>query len=291
MLAFQISGYGRRSRAIRLGAAQLGLVFACLVLPPAGLGEAHAQGRLEARYQASLAGISVARGSWVVDIAEDRFTASADGGSSGLLNTFSGGKGSGVAEGRIVNGQLVPVSFVSTYASDKKSSTRIQFVGGNVKETSVEPEPEPVPDRIALTDAHRRGVVDPMTALLLQVPGTADPVSRDACASGRAVFSGQMRFDLRFEFKRQDTVKTKGYHGPAVVCAVYFTPIAGHVPDRPGIKYAAARRDMEVWLVPIAGTRVLVPYKVRAPTPLGLAVLEATQFVSTATVRTAAKSQ
>jgi hypothetical protein len=76
-----------------------------------------------------------------------------------------------------------------------------------------------------------------------------------------------------------------------VVCAVYFTPIAGHVPDRPGIKYAAAQRDMEVWLAPIAGTRVLAPYKVMVPTPVGMAALEATQFVSTAVVRTTAKTQ
>jgi hypothetical protein len=130
-----------------------------------------------------------------------------------------------------------------------------------------------------------------MTGLLIQVPGTADPVSREACKSGRAVFSGQMRFDLHFDYKRLETVKTRGYQGPAVVCAVYFTPIAGYVPDRPGIKYAAAQRNMEVWLAPIAGTRVLVPYKVRVPTQLGMAVLETTQFVSTATVRTAAKTQ
>ena len=286
MVAFEVSGHGRRSHAIQLGAAMLWLVW-----PVAGIGEARAQGRLEARYQATLAGIAVAKGTWVIDIAEDRFTASADGGSAGLLNAFAGGKGTSTAQGRVASGQLVPVSYAATYASDKKSATRIQFAGGNVKEASVEPEPEPAPDRIALTDAHRRGVVDPMTGLLLQVPGTADPVSAEACNSSRAIFSGQMRFDLRFEYKRLETVKTRGYQGPAVVCSVYFTPIAGHVPDRPGIKYAAAQRNMEVWLAPIAGTRVLVPYKVRSPTPLGLAVLEATQFVSTAAVRTAAKSQ
>ena len=38
---------------------------------------------------------------------------------------------------------------------------------------------------------------------------------------------------------------------------------------------------MEVWLVPVAGTRVLVPFRFSVPTPLGLGVLEATQFVST----------
>jgi hypothetical protein len=38
---------------------------------------------------------------------------------------------------------------------------------------------------------------------------------------------------------------------------------------------------MEVWLVPIAGTRFVVPYRLAIPTPLGLGVLEATQFVAT----------
>ncbi len=83
MPAFEDFRRGRWSRAIQFGAVQIGLVLVWLVLP-AGIGEARAQGRLEARYQAWLAGIPVARGAWVVEIAEDRFTASADGGSSGL---------------------------------------------------------------------------------------------------------------------------------------------------------------------------------------------------------------
>jgi hypothetical protein len=37
---------------------------------------------------------------------------------------------------------------------------------------------------------------------------------------------------------------------------------------------------MEMWLAPIFGTRVVVPYRVSIPTPLGTGVLQATQFVS-----------
>jgi hypothetical protein len=37
---------------------------------------------------------------------------------------------------------------------------------------------------------------------------------------------------------------------------------------------------MEAWLVAIAGTRVVVPFRVAIPTPLGTGVLEATQFVT-----------
>jgi len=39
---------------------------------------------------------------------------------------------------------------------------------------------------------------------------------------------------------------------------------------------------MEVWLAPIAGTRVLVPFRAQGPTPIGRMVMEATQFVSVA---------
>jgi hypothetical protein len=76
-----------------------------------------------------------------------------------------------------------------------------------------------------------------------------------------------------------DKVKAeKGYEGPVVVCAVYFSPIAGYVPDRAAIKYLVALQEMELWLAPIGGTRVLVPFRFSVPTPLGLGVLQATQF-------------
>jgi hypothetical protein len=74
----------------------------------------------------------------------------------------------------------------------------------------------------------------------------------------------------------------KGYEGTAVVCAVSFSPIAGHIPERTALKYLAELRDMEMWLAPIAGTRIVVPYRVSVPTPIGLGVLQATQFISEA---------
>ena len=81
-----------------------------------------------------------------------------------------------------------------------------------------------------------------------------------------------MRYDLKLDFKRMETVKAeKGYHGPVVVCAIYFTPIAGYIPDRPVIKYLAAQRNIEIAFAPIAGTRILVPFRMVIPTPLGTA--------------------
>ena len=54
-----------------------------------GGGEAHAQGKLDARYWASLAGVPIGRGAWVIEIGEDQFTAAASGMTAGLLRVFA----------------------------------------------------------------------------------------------------------------------------------------------------------------------------------------------------------
>ena len=254
---------------------------------------AFAQGRLEARYEATLAGIPVGRGVWSIDISDDQFSASAVGGTSGLLKAFAGGSGTGAAQGRVVNGVLVASNYnASTTTSKKTEAIRMVLANGNIKEFAIEPEPPVDPERIPVTDAQRKGVFDPMTGAMLRVPGNADPLSPDACRSGTAIFDGRMRYDLKLDFKRAENVKAdKGYHGPGIVCAVYFTPIAGYIPDRPVIKYLAAQRDIEITFAPIAGTRVLVPFRFRIPTPLGVAMLEASQFITQAAPPRVAKTQ
>ncbi len=87
-----------------------------------------------------------------------------------------------------------------------------------------------------------------MTASLMRTPGTGDPLSPEACQRTVAIFDGRLRYDLQFAFKRMDKVKAdKGYAGPVVVCAVYFSPIAGYIPSRAAIRYivqAARHRSL-----------------------------------------------
>lgn len=245
---------------------------------------AAAQGRLEAEYTASLSGIPVGRGNWVIEISEDQFTATASGGTIGILRFFSSGHGTAASQGTVSAGQPVPTTYASTMTNDRRvDDVHMVFAGGNVKDFTVEPPVGPHPDRIPVSDADRHNVVDPLSATLDLVSGNGDPMSPQACGRKASVFDGRMRFDLRSEFKRIEVVKAeKGYQGPVVVCAIYFVPISGYIPDRYAIKYLAALRDAEVWLAPISGTRVLVPYRFSLPTPVGTGVLQATQFVTVA---------
>jgi hypothetical protein len=263
---------------------------ALLVLAPP---PAAAQGKLEAQYEASLAGIPIGRGTWAIEIGDDTYSAAAQGGTTGLLKTISNGAGTGAAQGRVVNGALAPQAYEATTTTSKKSeAVHITLVNGNIKDYGIEPVPPVDSDRIPVTDAHKKGVSDPMSSTLVRGPGAGELVSPEACRGSASVFDGRMRYELKLDFKRMETVKAeKGYYGPAVVCALYFTPISGYIPDRPVIKYLSGLRGIEVALVPIAGTRYLVPFRTVIPTPLGTAVLEATHFVTQPTPPHVAKTQ
>lgn len=278
--------------SIRIALRPLAPAFAagCLLAAGAPCNSALAQGRVDAQYDVTLAGIPVGKGSWVVDIADDQYSASASGRTVGLIAVISTGEGNAGAQGRVVKGQLVPQAYNVTMKTNKKTEVlRIALAGGNVKEFAIAPEPPVNHERIPVTDAHKRGVSDPMTGSLLRVPGTGDPVSPEACRLGHSVFDGRMRYDLKLEYRRIETIKVdKGYQGPVVVCAVSFVPISGYVPDRAAIKYLKAQRNMEVWFAPILGTRVLMPFKVVIPTPIGTGVMQATRFTNSLSSRPAA---
>ncbi len=269
-------------------------LLAAAALLVLGSQPAAAQGRLEAQYEASLAGIPVGRGTWAIEIGDDSYSAAAQGGTTGLLKTISNGAGTGASQGRVVGGALVPQAYqASTTTSKKSESVHITLQNGNIKEFGIEPVPPVDPDRIV---GHRRAqegragsdVVDPGARARHRRAADAGGLQR----AGAAVFDGRLRYELKLDFKRMETVKAeKGYYGPAVVCALYFTPIAGYIPDRPVIKYLSAARGIEVALVPIAGTRYLVPFRTVIPTPLGTAVLEATHFVTQPIAPHVAKTQ
>jgi hypothetical protein len=247
-----------------------------------GSSTASAQGKLEARYAATLGGLPLGKGAWEIDVHDNQFTASLSGATSGLLQILANARGTSAVRGTVSGGQPIPAAYASSIVTGKKmDEVRMLMSGGSVTEFMAEPPTLPVPTRVPLTEAHRHNVSDPITAAMIRVSGNGDTFSPEVCKRKLSIFDGRMRYDLRLSFKRLEKVQSeKGYQGSVVVCAVYFSPVAGHVPERAAIKYLIQQRDAEIWLAPIAGTRLMVPYRISVPTPLGLGIVEATQFVS-----------
>src|SRR5260370_36419782 len=64
---------------------------------------AFAQGKLDARYEATLAGIPVGKGAWTIDISDDTFSATASCGTSGRLKAFAGDSRTGESPRPLLN--------------------------------------------------------------------------------------------------------------------------------------------------------------------------------------------
>jgi hypothetical protein len=139
-------------------------------------------------------------------------------------------------------------------------------------------ETNPDTDRVPVTDAHKQDIADPLTALLLPAsPG--DPVAAAGCERKLSIFDGRRRFDLALSYRRKDkATPDKGYQGPALVCAVKFTPIAGHRASSPLLTFLIEGRDIEIWFVPVAGTRLLAPIRLSIASGIGTMLLRADQF-------------
>lgn len=258
----------------------LGVVLSFLAAD-GGLSLAAAQAKLDATYSATLLGLPIGHISWTVELRNNRFTSAATGGISGLLRLLSDGHGNVSARGRLSAGDPVASNFALTLIAGKWSDeVRILFHGNKAQEY-VAAKPKPDADLVPITDANRTGVIDPMTALLVPVSGTGATAVPAACERTIPIFDGHTRYNLRLSFKRVDKVKSEtGYQGPVVVCSVKFFPLAGYDPKHFLITYLASQHDIEIWLAPVTGTRLMVPYRMSMPTPFGLGILQATKFES-----------
>jgi hypothetical protein len=266
----------------RAVAATVGALFC--VIAGASSGCAQAQVRLKSHYVISMTGVSVGQIAWFVDIDARRYTTSANGKASGVLSVLVNGEGSVVTQGIVVNGRPAPANFTSDITDDEgKSELRMTFERGVVIELIAQ-APPPKPDRVPITDADRRGVADPLSAMLIPIKAGDDALATANCDRVLAIFDGRRRYDLTLSFKRIDKVTIeRGFSGPVLVCGVVLKPIAGYRADSTIVKYVAGRRNMELWFAPIAGTSIIAPVRVLMPTLIGTLRIQADQFEAGAT--------
>jgi len=124
---------------------------------------------------------------------------------------------------------------------------------------------------IPLREQHLKGVVDPLSAIMVLSSKTAV----DPCDRRIPIFDGKERFDLLFSRKGEMRVTEQapsGQPGVAHVCRVRYLPIAGHKIDS-DTKYMAANDAIEVALRPVPSANVFIPYQITIPTMAGSATI------------------
>jgi hypothetical protein len=254
-----------------------------LALMTAALGHhAHAEGKLDASYTISLARIGVGDITATVVFGDSDYTISARGRAGGVMKALVDGEGSFTSRGTVKDAHPVPTTFTSKIVSNVEASDVTMVLDeGRVKELTATPTPSL--DRVPVTETNRQAIVDPLTAMLFSAAVTGDGLSQGACRHTLPIFDGHQRYDLKLAFKRMDKVTAeKGYAGPVVVCSITYEPIAGHRASTALVKYLSEGREMEIALAPVAGTRLLVPFRISVVSMLANLVIEANRFEATA---------
>jgi hypothetical protein len=268
------------SRTVQTTILATGSAFALLM---AALGDhAHGEGTLDAIYTISFARIRVGDITASVVVGDSEYAISARGRAGGVMTVLVDGEASFTARGAIKDGHPAPTTFTSKILSNAETSDVTMVLDeGSVKELAATLQPGG--DRVPVTEANRHRIVDPLTAMLFSAAAAGEGLSSEACRHTLPIFDGHHRYDLKLAFKGMDKVTAeKGYAGPVVVCSVSYEPIAGHRPSTPLVKYLSEGREMEVALAPVAGTRLLAPFRVSVVSMLANLVIEANQFEATA---------
>ena len=258
--------------------SRLGLAMLCAAPAEAALA---GDGKVAIRYNMSVAGLPIGTAALNLSVTDDgdyKIVASAKVG--GVLTLLNDGKGSATALGKVSGAQTISSGYAMNSISSKKPQTiRMALAGGTVTDSEMNPAPTPRPDRVPVTAADKKGVVDPLSALVIPVGGKGDLLSQSVCNRTLPIFDGAQRFDVKLRYARMEKVKAKnGYSGPALVCSARYVPIAGHRANRDQTKFMADNTDLEIWLTPVNGTRVLAPWHIVIGTQVGRLVIDAAKY-------------
>lgn len=233
-----------------------------------------------ANYAITLAGLPLGTADVKSSFDGTRYTLDLNTKLSGLVGAVTGGGGGrGSAAGSVAGSRPVPSTFsMTTGNSSEQRTIQMTMAGGNVAGLEITPPFDEKPDRVPLSEAHKRAVVDPVSALVMPAVGRGPLLDPENCNRTIPVFDGGVRFDVVLSYAATRKVEKPGYTGPVLVCDVRYVPIAGHRAHRPGTKFMADNRDMSVWLAPVESARLLIPLRIAVKTMVGMSIIEATRW-------------
>jgi hypothetical protein len=258
------------------GAVLLGVL--CMASLPIVMSPASAEA-VRIRYSVKMIGLPLGSAGLKGSVDGAGYQVAVDAKLTGIAAFVSSSQGAATATGALTQGRVTPATYANSSSNSKETRTvRMAMTGGAVKGVDISPPVEDSPGRIPVTDAHKRNIVDPLSALVMPVAGTEPLVGPAACNRTLPIFDGFTRFDVSLSYVGTRQVKTQGYAGPVSVCSARYKPIAGHRPDRKQTQFMENNRQMEVWLAPLPNARVVVPYRISVATMIGTTVIEASEF-------------
>lgn len=241
-------------------------------------------------YSINLAGLPIGTARLAGSFERDHYLMDVSATLTGLVGAITGGRGSARASGSFSAAPQPGAFSIATHTASSGIAVRMALAHGNVVQAEITPPLIDMQDRVPVTADHKRGIMDPVSALLMPAQGRGEFLDPANCNRTLPVFDGATRFNVVLSYAETRAVQKPGYAGPVLVCTARYQAVAGHRPDRPGVKFMEDNREMSVWLAPVEGTRALVPLRISVLTTIGTNIIEATRWTQGAATGTAGAS-
>jgi Protein of unknown function (DUF3108) len=230
-----------------------------------------APAKVRAQFDINFNGLNVGSFEFNSETDQQNYTLSAQSKISVLLGAFTW-SGDTRASGKVVSESPKPSGFTFDFKSNSKAgAVKMSFADDAVTSVTHVPPAKPKDNVVPLQAQHLKGVLDPMSAVMLMSKGT----SGNPCTRRLPIFDGKLRFDLMLSPRGQVEIKDQqpsGQPNIGYVCRVKYIPIAGHKIDDE-TKFMAKNDQIEVILRPIPSANVFVPYQITIPTIAGPATI------------------
>ncbi len=236
---------------------------------------------LRAEYRLTLAGFTLGQAELSGTFSPDeRYDLQMKAQLTGIAGLFTAsGRGGAAANGTVSGSRILSGGFSATGRSgENERMVRMSVSSGNTTGIDIEPPFEPRPDRVPVSEADKRGIIDPLSGLVAIAANRAKPEEAANCNRTIPVFDGSQRFNIVLSYAETRPVQKPGFSGIVLVCNARYVPVSGHRPDRWVVKFMEENRDMSVWLAPVAGTRLLLPLRISVRTYYGTSVVEAERW-------------
>jgi hypothetical protein len=220
-----------------------------------------------ASYVVNLGGNIIATGTFTFNETAGTYSLEGDANVDGLAQLVAAGTARVDSGGTSTAAGLQSNAFkLVTHSGGEHFAVQVQFSGGDVSAFVVDPPIVNTIDRVPIERKQLSGVNDMLAAFILR--GRLD---KSLCSHDAKVFTGVERFDLDFQYAKDDvaTSQRTGYQGPVILCRVNYKPISGHYTTSELTNSLAQDDRILVWFAPLRDTGYFIPYRILLTTSMG----------------------
>ena len=251
-----------------MAARLLNALPAAILVALAATAPASADTKAGASYVVNLGGNIIATASFKLNNSAQTYDLTLDANVSGLASLVAAGVLKAHSSGTVGATALDANAFdLITHTGGQDFKVQVQYTGGDVTAFVVNPPIVNTINRVPIERKQLSDVNDMLAAFIRRGPG----LDRSICDFDAHIFTGTERFDLDFQYAKNDTATSTrtGYQGPVVLCRVAYKPISGHYTNSELTNSLAQDDRILIWYAPLHDTGYFIPYRVLLTTSMG----------------------